>query len=62
MRTRKQKPKNTVVRVRRGTRDKLDQIASLRRWKIGETIDAIADHFIESNQSSFQKLPDRVPA
>jgi hypothetical protein len=48
-RTSKIKPDAVNVSVRMRTRQKLDAIRAPRRWSLTETVDALADSFIESN-------------
>jgi len=42
----KTKTPSDIVRLKAGTRPKLEQIARTQRWKLNETIDALADDFL----------------
>lgn len=40
---------HSKLTIRNNTREKLERIATKRRWKLAEAVDALADEYIESH-------------
>lgn len=51
--------KSPIVRLLPGTREKLERIADVRRWKLNVVIDAAVDKFAESEGISIHPQPDK---
>lgn len=49
-----------MIKVRPTTRTKIDLISKIRRWTLAETIDALADEYIENH--SLDARTETVPA